>query len=555
MGAWFGNRRTFGGLRAKVCVGVACALLVLSAAPLHADNAPLQPTTAGLMPGVHGTTVRMASEKVDLNVTERDGAVHAIVNASFDMFNRGSPAVNLTVGFPKFNGTYMVAGGFAGFDPTQFADFRAASGSTSFQPTVKPVAFTSDAEKLYAGDWYVWQMDYPGNKTTNVQVSYDQTISPDQNGAVYISYILRTGALWDDTIGDATITMSSGTGGAFLLPSADEVIQGSFDPQPPHTVTQQEAQTRLPTSSATNQVAWHLSDFKPSFDPFVFYVPGDKWQRLTSAQARLAADSPAASDYAAATQAFFDAFGRDPSGLPAVVRHHAPQALKDRYDQVRGWTDLAIQLDPTSPAALDALGDMQYVSEARATLYLSCRPELAPVSYQRAVELGSSTAQAKLDGINMHIRNTGGKLLSCSTDPNQPAAQPLPDTLTDGVRMEIMDAVDRANSAWSDSTYTLTPSRLTGQVAGDELTADLAELETLRRDRQRRKNVNTAFDVINVTLDAPGHAIVQTQETWSAEIYDMATGQLQQQTPPATYTEAYTVEFIDGGWIVTKNKT
>lgn len=99
-----------------------CSLLLLWPTPLHADNAPLQLTTAGLVPGVTGTTVRMAAEKVDVHVLERHGAVHALVSATFDMSNEGS-TVTLTTGFPKFSGTYFVQGGFAGFDPTQFADF------------------------------------------------------------------------------------------------------------------------------------------------------------------------------------------------------------------------------------------------------------------------------------------------------------------------------------------------------------------------------------------------------------------------------------------------
>src|SRR6266852_4538600 len=47
-----------------------------------------------------------------------------------------------------------------------------------------------------------------------------------------------------------------------------------------------------------------------------------------------------------------------------------------------------------------------------------------------------------------------------------------------------------------------------------------------RRQGHMRNNVNTAFAVIDVTLDAPGHAIVRTHETWTAEIHDAATGHL-----------------------------
>jgi hypothetical protein len=81
---------------------------------------------------------------------------------------------------------------------------------------------------------------------------------------------------------------------------------------------------------------------------------------------------------------------------------------------------------------------------------------------------------------------------------------------------------------------------------------DLAELDNLRRLGQTRNNVNQAFAVTGVTLDAPGVATVRTHETWYAETYSSG-GQLLQRTPPVTYDETYTVEFQDGGWIVTQN--
>jgi hypothetical protein len=48
---------------------------------------------------------------------------------------------------------------------------------------------------------------------------------------------------------------------------------------------------------------------------------------------------------------------------------------------------------------------------------------------------------------------------------------------------------------------------------------------------------------------------VRTRETWYAEIHNAADGRLLQRTPSATYDETYTVEHLNGGWIVTKNDT
>src|SRR5439155_2721169 len=109
--------------------------------------------------------------------------------------------------------------------------------------------------------------------------------------------------------------------------------------------------------------------------------------------ARLATDDPSSNDYAAAVDAFFEAVGRDPGGLPWLVRHRPPLALTSHFEQVAGWAEQGTNLDNQNPAAFDGLGDAQFAREVHPTLYIGCRPQLAPIAYQTAVDLGSSTAQ------------------------------------------------------------------------------------------------------------------------------------------------------------------
>jgi len=214
-------------------------------------------------------------------------------------------------------------------------------------------------------------------------------------------------------------------------------------------------------------------------------------------------------------------------GLPWVVRHGMPQPLRDRLDNAAAWANQATTLDPNDAAGSDALGDVQFVKEVRATLHIQCRPQLAPVAYQKAIDLGSSNAQGKLDDINSLVRYSldARGLPPCSTDANTPVVNAVPDTLTDAVRAEILDAVSRANGVWEDTTNNLNVSELTGSgwVAGDLLQSDLAEVQQLRSAGHRRANTNTDFQVVDVTLDTPGHAVVHTRETWSAVITSMAT--------------------------------
>jgi sugar lactone lactonase YvrE len=132
-------------------------------------------------------------------------------------------------------------------------------------------------------------------------------------------------------------------------------------------------------------------------------------------------------------------------------------------------------------------------------------------------------------------------------------ASGAPDVLTDGVRADILAAIDRANTAWAQAGSTLDASVLDGNLADSELADDLAELANLQRLGQMKKSVNQGFSVTSVTLDGPGAATVKTHETWAADIYSLG-GQLLQRTPPATYDETYSVAFQDGGWIVTRNE-
>jgi hypothetical protein len=120
------------------------------------------------------------------------------------------------------------------------------------------------------------------------------------------------------------------------------------------------------------------------------------------------------------------------------------------------------------------------------------------------------------------------------------------------VRSEIVAAVSRANSAWITAGATLDTSVLAGAVAGAELSSDQAEIQQLRNAGHRRKSAELSFSVTSVNLDAAGHAVVNTHETWSEEIDDAA-GRVLQSAQSATYDERYVVEFQSGAWIVTEN--
>jgi hypothetical protein len=532
---------------------LACVLFLLVAGPAaQADNAPMFETPEGLEPGMPGITVQMAAETVDINVVERSGAVHALVTASFDMRNPG-PSVNVLVGFPSFaGGDGDTPGGtpyFDGFDQSQIAGFRASSGTTTYQP----VQQTAKGTGPLAGSYFVWQMIYPSNTTTNVQVSYDQTLDL-RGGFAPLAYVLRTGGLWNGPIGDAVITMSENTGGTFL--GADNA-----------------------TSVTPSEIIWHLTNVKPTFDPQTTYIVSDKWQAFNSAETRIEAGSASAGDDAAGTSAFLDITGRS-DGSQAATGGHAygvpfgpsdvlPKVLFTGYpDQARNWAWQATTLDPSNASAFEAAGDIEYffALESFKSRTLICWPADGAAAYQQAVSLGSSTAQAKLDDLSAMLQRT-------LTDPNfgrpevpdclvpsaistgglvgtPPPVAAAGGELTDSTRAAILAAVDRANAAWTTAQQSVNPGDLSAGLTGQELSDDTSQINQLRGAGQSKKAVNTAFTVLDVSLVSDTEATVHTTETWSDEVDNARTGAFIRADPATTYAETYTVDLVGDQWIV-----
>jgi hypothetical protein len=64
--------------------------------------------------------------------------------------------------------------------------------------------------------------------------------------------------------------------------------------------------------------------------------------------------------------------------------------------------------------------------------------------------------------------------------------------------------------------------------------------------------MNTAFTTLDVSLDTSTEARVRTRETWSDDVYSTLTGALMRHDPAVSYSETYTVDLVDGEWIVSR---
>jgi hypothetical protein len=159
----------------------------------------------------------------------------------------------------------------------------------------------------------------------------------------------------------------------------------------------------------------------------------------------------------------------------------------------------------------------------------------------------------KLSNADLATLTSRGKFDGAIPAQFQVAAQPVmaaPDVLTNSLRADILGAVDRGNAAWSAAQLSLDPADLQSGLTGPELSNDISQLNQFRSSGQKRKAVNAAFMVLDVSLNTSTQATVHTRETWSDDVYSTTTGALIRRDAAVSYSETYTVEMLDGQWIV-----
>jgi hypothetical protein len=230
----------------------------------------------GLAPGGPNVTVRMADEQVDIKVVEDGRQPLALVSATFDMANDGPTATMLT-GFPNF--AYSAVDGDydpVTFTPDRITNFKAWTDTTTFTPGLRQIK-----DVRGPSSWFVWTVTYPQGKTVAVHVAYQQQLEHAYAGWIPVSYVLRTGALWNGSINNATITMSSGAGAVLSSDLAPQQRDGS-------------------------KLVWSLDNFKPTRDINGVYINSESWAKLQAAQSTASAPEANAADLVSSANAVLD---------------------------------------------------------------------------------------------------------------------------------------------------------------------------------------------------------------------------------------------------------
>jgi hypothetical protein len=149
--------------------------------------------------------------------------------------------------------------------PSRGFKLKAWTNDATYTPKSQQIVPTGER---FGSDWFVWSMTYAQGKSIPVHAAYQQQLDPGfLVGWTPASYVLRTGALWNGSIGRAAITMAFDRGA---------VLSGEPAPQ------QQEE----------GKLTWTFEYFKPTQDINTTYVDADFWTKLQAARSTASAPGP-----------------------------------------------------------------------------------------------------------------------------------------------------------------------------------------------------------------------------------------------------------------------
>lgn len=241
-----------------------------------ADAAPMTLNKGGAIYGIENTEVEMSYEKVIFSNLRTEGLNSEPiydVSAEFVMYNTGNDIEKIKVFFPFY------------FNENDYGyDFEFDKGVSDIEVFAdsKMIDYIKDGEKEEILFDVVF---YPKSKKKLV-IKYENTFSPEYWSTYYdIGYILHTGALWKNSIGEGEII--------FEFPYSIENQARFF---------YEKGQTDMPLNKdctygkycyLDNKVIYKFKDFEPTKDDDILYqiFNPDAWQKFLKLKKKIA-DGP-----------------------------------------------------------------------------------------------------------------------------------------------------------------------------------------------------------------------------------------------------------------------
>jgi hypothetical protein len=250
------------------------ACLILFPIPVRADIAPPdRPPGANLAPESENTQVRMASERVVIDLMEKipEGSLgEAKVKASFTMHNLGDEIETMFARFPLtfWNGYSSSSSNILEIKDIEFA---VAGEPVDWRRVDIPVP---DNEQITV-PWAEFGVTFPPDQDVLIEVFYSSSPVGEYPYVAY-RYVLETGAGWNGSIGSAEIIVN--------LPYETNHQNVIIDE------TTGWSQTTPGAILEGNQVIWHFENFEPTMENNIeiSVVMPNVWGKVLEERARVA---------------------------------------------------------------------------------------------------------------------------------------------------------------------------------------------------------------------------------------------------------------------------
>ncbi len=166
----------------------------------------------------NATKVRMVSENVNIKFVKNEdsddefNSIKLFATCDFEFINPGNDAV-ITMGFP--------AEPYEDYDPETdtakpdlsnllIQDFTVYVDGQKMPYELKKLSGKKRVPGIDIDYAYLWKVRLPQNKIVKLHHTYDFGNSGDDSGVSFVTYILKTGALWDGLMDKAQITIDLG---------------------------------------------------------------------------------------------------------------------------------------------------------------------------------------------------------------------------------------------------------------------------------------------------------------------------------------------------------
>jgi hypothetical protein len=215
--------------------------------------------------------------------------------------------------------------------------------------------------------WAVWEMVFPASDTIPLQVSYEQQLADlNDAGLAWLFYVMTTGALWDGDIGEALITVAAPQG--LLMDASPEAAYLS-----------------------ASRAVWRWRDIEPTEDIGLVYVPEVTRVVLASLDKAITNGTATSEEYMSGARAV--------RGMTGFLGGHYPPTLKFHLvPKALDWAMAVAKDQPENAEAWETIGYFRHL-DAQGKKFLRCWPAQAEEAYQRAAELGSTSAAEALEGM------------------------------------------------------------------------------------------------------------------------------------------------------------